>query len=99
MKDRLNLVINDLIEQWLDPEIILSARNYAYSEMRQQLADRDDWICGICHERIPIWEHPDPESASVDHVIPKSLGGPDAAANLQITHLRCNQSKGKKVLA
>lgn len=53
--------------------------------------DRDGWICGLCGgtvDRTLTWPHP--RSASLDHVVPMSKGGPHVAANLQCAHLGCN---------
>ncbi len=38
------------------------------------------------------------EDLSVDHVVPLSLGGSNAASNLQILCSRCNSQKGDVVL-
>lgn len=95
----LNDLIDALIERWLDVRIARKYRTYAYKEIRDKLGDRDGWACGICGQPIPVYAYPDPESASVDHIVPKALGGPDTATNLQITHLRCNQAKGKRTTA
>jgi 5-methylcytosine-specific restriction endonuclease McrA len=40
--------------------------------------------------------YPDPLSASVEHVIPRSLGGGDDLANLRLSHLHCNTSRGAR---
>jgi hypothetical protein len=58
---------------------------------------RDGWICGICGEAVDQnlrW--PDPMSASLDHIVPLSLGGHHVALNLQCSHLACNVAKGAK---
>lgn len=59
---------------------------------------RDRWICGICHEAInPSLRHPDPMSASRDHIIPLSRGGEESYTNSQATHLRCNLKKHNRI--
>ena len=64
---------------------------------RLQIAERDNWICGICDEEVDrTLSHPDPMCASVDHVIPLARGGTNDLDNLQISHLRCNLSKGAR---
>jgi 5-methylcytosine-specific restriction endonuclease McrA len=61
---------------------------------RADLGDRDRWHCGICGGRVSkILRHPDPLSASVDHIIPLARGGTNDPENLQLAHLRCNLSK------
>lgn len=58
------------------------------------LARRDGAQCGICGELVNLeLRHPDPESGSVDHIIPVALGGTHNETNLQLAHLRCNLTK------
>lgn len=62
------------------------------------VAERDRWICGICSHIVPYGlRYPDPESASVDHILPLALGGSDLPENVQLAHLGCNRSKGARV--
>jgi 5-methylcytosine-specific restriction endonuclease McrA/endogenous inhibitor of DNA gyrase (YacG/DUF329 family) len=61
------------------------------------VARRDRWTCYICSERIDkTLAFPDPLSASLDHVVPLSVGGTHEPSNVRITHLRCNVSKGNR---
>ena len=67
---------------------------------RLEVADRDNWICGLCHGPVDsTLKYPDPLSASLDHITPLSLGGLHIRANAQLAHLRCNLSKGNRVAA
>lgn len=53
--------------------------------------------CGICKQHIDITlKYPDPQSFSIDHIIPVSLGGNHAVSNLQPAHLVCNSKRGNK---
>lgn len=62
------------------------------------LRDRDGDQCGICGIDIDFeLSGRDPMGRSVDHVMPRSKGGAHTWANTQLTHLRCNLSKGAKV--
>lgn len=62
--------------------------------------DRDGWSCGICSEPVdPATDWPDPLSASLDHILPLSKGGPHTMANVQLAHLDCNLRKGVTVAA
>lgn len=57
-----------------------------------------DWICGICHEQIlEATRWPDPQSASLDHIVPLARGGVHAYSNVQAAHLGCNRRKWAKV--
>lgn len=51
-------------------------------------------ICGICVTPIGV-----AEAWHVDHVIPLSKGGLHSYANTQPAHVRCNLSKGSKLVA
>ena len=64
---------------------------------KSELLERDGWICHICGldiERNLSW--PDPGFATVDHVIPLSLGGEHSMKNCRAAHLSCNCSKGNR---
>ncbi len=60
--------------------------------------DRDGWQCGICESPVdPALAHPEPMSASLDHIVPISLGGEHVAANVRCSHLTCNVRRGNRV--
>jgi hypothetical protein len=62
--------------------------------MRFQIAERDDWRCGICRGSIDrALKYPQPMSLSIDHVLPLVHGGTNDMENLQASHLRCNLRK------
>lgn len=64
----------------------------------QGIYDRDSWICGLCNGSVdPDLIYPNPEAASIDHVIPLSRGGDDAPDNVQLAHFRCNWAKGSNL--
>lgn len=56
---------------------------------RDELFDAQGGICAICGAALLSGG-----SLSVDHVIPKSRGGPDAIGNFTLTHWVCNNRKG-----
>ena len=53
-------------------------------------------ICGICGKPVDkSLRYPDPQAASVDHIIPIARGGhPSDISNLQLAHWICNRAKG-----
>lgn len=52
-------------------------------------------FCALCDEPIDrTLPWPDPESASLDHILPLSKGGTHEQMNVQWTHLLCNLRKG-----
>lgn len=57
------------------------------------VAARDMWTCWLCHRPV------DPKGVgslepTMDHVIPKSLGGKRTPANLRLAHAKCNRDRG-----
>ncbi len=64
---------------------------------RVAIYERDQWICQLCDKPIDReLRYPDPMCASIDHVVPISMGGSNSAENLQATHHLCNTSAGNK---
>lgn len=62
---------------------------------KNTIYERDGWVCGICSVVVDrSLGFPHPRSASLDHIVPMSLGGPHIAANTQCSHLECNLRKG-----
>lgn len=59
-----------------------------------EIYERDGWRCGICRKRVnPNLEHPNPMSASLDHIVPLAGGGAHTRINTQCSHLACNREK------
>ena len=76
-----------------------SRRSRRYVITVDHLAARDGTDCGICGKPVNMKAgSKDLDRPSVDHIHPRSRGGDDSAENLQLTHLRCNQRKGDKIL-
>ena len=64
-----------------------------------RLLERDGNQCALCGKPFDLtiaWPHPD--SVTFDHIIPRCRRGTNELENLQLTHERCNQEKGKRVL-
>lgn len=83
-----------------DKKICDRCRNIGRTRHKTQpafLADRDGLDCGLCGKPVNMESrYPAPDSASVDHIIPVSLGGTHDEDNLQLTHWKCNHSKRNK---
>lgn len=63
-----------------------------------QLAERDEWICWVCENEVdPNTSVGSASSGSIDHVIPKSLGGDSSPGNLRLAHRKCNSGRGDKL--
>lgn len=56
-------------------------------QMRKEIGDRQEWRCVYCFRDIS-------KRASPDHIVPLEHGGDSTLENVQLTCLRCNQSKG-----
>lgn len=58
-------------------------------DIRQQVRQRANYICEYCHspERLSA------NRFTVDHIIPKSLGGADDLDNLALACRRCNERR------
>lgn len=72
-----------------------------YELTTAQLVERDGTDCGICGAPVDMalrrWQSN--MCASVDHVLPRALGGTHEPGNLQLAHLHCNQVKSDRVAA
>ncbi|WP_142393013.1 HNH endonuclease [Mycobacterium kansasii] len=55
--------------------------------LRGELMERDKWICRYCGEAVTT------TTATLDHIIPQSLGGPNTPENLTTACLTCNAIK------
>jgi 5-methylcytosine-specific restriction endonuclease McrA len=58
-------------------------------ELKQAIRERANYLCEYCHspERLSA------NRFTVDHVIPKSLGGSDQLTNLALACRRCNERR------
>ena len=71
---------------------------YSWRRHLDILMDRDNGICGICNKTTDITaKYPHPMSVTVDHILPRSLGGNDDLDNLQIAHAVCNSTKQDRI--
>lgn len=60
---------------------------------KNEVYERDNWTCHICGERVPRdVEDNHPLHASIDHVIPLSLGGSHSMSNVRLAHRQCNRN-------
>lgn len=65
---------------------------------RRQVLERDGFICQLCTDPIDMaLKHPDPMSATLDHVVPLARGGVHSLTNSQAAHRICNMRKWANV--
>ncbi len=66
----------------------------------EYLVERDGDKCGICKRRVDVTlksgTRGSRKGPSVDHIIPRSLGGSDGPENWRLTHWGCNQQRGNR---
>ena len=61
---------------------------------RNKVYERDGWRCGLCYRKIDKRLNGNHQmSATLDHIIPVSLGGDHLYLNVQAAHRRCNSIK------
>ncbi len=66
---------------------------------RNDILERDKWVCQICKKRISKKLRGSHRRApSIDHQIPLELGGPDTPANVVAAHFGCNAAKRSRYL-
>lgn len=84
--------------RWCSKRCEGDARGHHRRKRVARLAERDGWRCGLCGRRIsPKAKWPDTGCATADHIVPRSCGGTDDLANLQLAHAGCNATKGNRV--
>jgi 5-methylcytosine-specific restriction endonuclease McrA len=58
------------------------------------VGDRDGWVCWLCHQAVQQGlASTDSMHASLDHVVPRWLGGSNDVSNLRISHHKCNHER------
>lgn len=67
--------------------------------VRREIYERDAWECGLCGDPVDegLVGSRDPWRPSLDHIVPRSHGGPDSPDNLRLAHLWCNIARGAGV--
>lgn len=67
------------------------------SVRRLEVFERDGWVCGICGGPVDrSTRFPDPQSATIDHIVPVGLGGEHSMSNVRCAHLACNVRRGTR---
>lgn len=68
--------------------------------LRRVLWSTQGGVCGLCGvTMLPFksCDSLDGDGATIDHVIPRSKGGPDRLGNMLVAHARCNSDKDVRV--
>lgn len=65
---------------------------------RQAVYERDGFVCQLCDDPVDVnLDSRDAMSATLDHIVPRSLGGLNEPANLRLAHRSCNSKRGNRV--
>lgn len=56
-------------------------------------------LCPRCRVPLVLDDPSSPRAATLDHVVPRAAGGTNAARNLRLLCLRCNQAKAATIPA
>lgn len=63
--------------------------------VRFEIYERDGWLCQLCFEPTSRrYEHDDPLSPTLDHIVAQANGGSDDPENLRLAHAICNSERG-----
>jgi 5-methylcytosine-specific restriction endonuclease McrA len=67
----------------------------ALRRLRAQVK-HDEHVCHLCGRPIdPDLKSPHPWSATIDHLVPYALGGPELdRSNVRAAHRKCNRDRG-----
>lgn len=69
--------------------------NWIVPRRRMAIYERDDWVCQLCFEPVDQDVHYlDDWAPSLDHIVPRSLGGGHESENLRLAHRWCNAVLG-----
>ena len=68
-------------------------RQLMTKELRQKIAERDNFTCKKCGKYMP-----DGVGLHIDHIIPVSKGGKSVPSNLQVLCSKCNGQKSDKIV-
>jgi 5-methylcytosine-specific restriction endonuclease McrA len=77
------VIVLKACDRFTRPRVVFSRRN---------LFRRDKNTCQYCGKRYPT------ESLSIDHVVPRSMGGTSNWVNCVVACLECNARKGNRTL-
>ena len=75
-------------------------RNSSYHEpyTLEEVFEKYGTDCYLCGREIDLAiSRLEPEGLNIEHVVPRSKGGPDTLANVRPSHRKCNLDKGTEL--
>lgn len=70
---------------------------YMDTVIPKKVYERDKWKCVSCGCKVVMCKAYQPRQASIDHIIPLSMGGSHTYGNVQTMCVTCNSSKGNNI--
>jgi hypothetical protein len=70
---------------------------YMDTVIPKKVYERDGWRCVSCKCKVHMCKAYHPKQASIDHIIPISMGGSHTYGNVQTMCVSCNSSKSDKI--
>ena len=76
------------------------SRSGGWISRKRRLAiyERDGWKCHLCDAEVDCTDPNGDLAPSLDHIVPRSLGGSNADDNLSCAHRSCNSRRGAPAL-
>jgi hypothetical protein len=73
-----------------------TTRRVVSPDLRAKVLQRDSLICQECGRELhDVRNRIDPFKATIDHIVPRCLGGTDRPENLRVLCHECNSSQGR----
>jgi uncharacterized protein (TIGR02646 family) len=63
-------------------------------QIRAQLYEQQNGLCCYCNKQVTLESVDDPDSATIEHLKPKCMGGTNDIENLALACYKCNQDYG-----
>ena len=79
-------------EQDLLINLIVLSPKHARKKFRHYIFEAWDWKCAYCEKDLT------PDTATIDHILPKHKGGHNVRSNMCCCCSGCNRSKGSSLL-
>lgn len=77
---------------------VLAGGRWIKPHQRVAIYERDGGVCQLCSEPVDFDAHVmSADAPTLDHVLPRSLGGGDEPENLRLACRACNVTRGNRL--